>query len=444
MSTFILTILFTFFVGGIILYAKKVDKDLFSPTIVALVLIFITNVPYLIVISFDYSFIDYLVRWRISQNDLPYYILFYLFILSIGIIGLLLGIKSNLSYYISSRIPVILSSFGKRNYISAFLLITIGVIAYVYFIYSVGGWNVWFENLYRRTSLIAGNNYLMSLLGLLNVGVYIYIASFKENKNLSKYVILFALIISVSLILTSLGGRKPTLQFIILCFLVWHFSVKKFRRIPLKAWLMIPLALLYILFIPSLRSEDGFRSMMMNPSEFFFNGIEEIMNVANHLSYIDHYLLILNHFTLEKLWWGKSYIDLIYAPLPSSIYPDKPPVDDGVYLRTIANGMDVTPSMPFRELFQSSWPPETVGIMYMNFWIPGVFLGMFILGLIYNISYQYMRKSDYTVFSIIMYGTIVLNFQLSNLRIVQTLTDIILIIIFVGLASYITKIFKKN
>ncbi|MGQ7148454.1 hypothetical protein ACUOA8_59935, partial [Escherichia sp. SS-MK2] len=77
-------------------------------------------------------------------------------------------------------------------------------------------------------------------------------------------------------------------------------------------------------------------------------------------------------------------LDLFKAPLPRSIYPEKPPVDDGMYIRTIAEGYNVTPSRPVQELYASSWPPETLGSMYANFWIPGVVFGMYILGIIYK------------------------------------------------------------
>ncbi|MGQ7112601.1 hypothetical protein ACUOFC_34980, partial [Escherichia sp. TWPC-MK] len=67
---------------------------------------------------------------------------------------------------------------------------------------------------------------------------------------------------------------------------------------------------------------------------------------------------------LQNVWLGKSYLDLFKAPLPRSIYPEKPPVDDGMYIRTIAEGYNVTPSRPVQELYASSWPPETLGSMY--------------------------------------------------------------------------------
>src|SRR5690606_26344605 len=108
---------------------------------------------------------------------------------------------------------------------------------------------------------------------------------------------------------------------------------------------------------------------VQNPEVLKSEIIEEIGSVTRSVSYIDHYLLVMEHFSVDNLWWGKSFIDILYASIPRKIFPDKPPVDDGVYLRSIAEGMDVTPPTPYKDMYQSSWPPETIGTMYMNFWI---------------------------------------------------------------------------
>lgn len=441
MVILLLTIILSIILGILIFYFRKSEKDLFSPTVIAIFMIFITNVPYLLSIAYDYNVIHYLVRWRIPDNELDVYIFKYIAILLLGVFGLILGIKGNLGGIINSKLPLLFKeNSNKNNYIPMLIALFIGFLAYVYFIYSAGGLNIWLENLYQRASVTSGNGYILSLMGLLNIGVFIYIYSFRNKKSFFKLFLLILLAIGVSLVLTSLGGRKPTLQFLVLCFLIWHFSVKSFSRIPVKALFLVPVLVIYIILIPILRAENGVEDFINDPTIISDGIIEETSSVAKSLSYIDHYLLIIDHFSLDNIWLGKSFVDLVYSPIPSSLYPDKPPVDDGAYLRTIAEGVDVTPSRPFNELYPSSWPPETLGNMYMNFWIPGVFVGMYILGVIYKTSYLYMRKSNYGLISILIYGHILLNFQLSNLRIVQTLTDLLVIIIFISVLFTLNNI----
>ena len=137
------------------------------------------------------------------------------------------------------------------------------------------------------------------------------------------------------------------------------------------------------------------------------------------LSYVDTYVFIVNHFDTTNLWLGRSYLDLVVAPIPSTMYPDKPPVDDGVYIRSLEHGMTVAPGMPYRLLFQSSTPPETLGLSYLNFWWPGVIIGMYLLGTVYKAAYAYMARSSYSLHSIYVYASIMLGFQFTNLRIVN-------------------------
>src|SRR5690606_25066159 len=97
----------------------------------------------------------------------------------------------------------------------------------------------------------------------------------------------------------------------------------------------------------------------------------------------------------------------------------KPPVDDGVYVASLANGVPITPGDDAGDLYNSSWPPETLGATYMNFWIPGVILGMYCLGGVYRAAYQYLQRSHCSLYAIVMYCHVMLGFHFSNLRIVQ-------------------------
>lgn len=432
----ILTIALILFVCFIIpmIFRGINGDDLFSPTMIAFFFLIVTNVPYLVSMAIDHTLISQLVRWRIPDYELDISIGYYALVLCIGVLGLLLGLRSKVSNIIVKPIPVFIGNESKVRYFWAFVFaVLIGLMGYLKFIGDVGGFSVWIQNLQNRAAFTSGSGYLLTLLYLLNISVFIYICTFKYKRSLLKYLILIALVFGVAFIQTSLGGRKPTLQLIFFCFIVWHFGVSRIKQIPLKMLLVVPIALIYILVIPIFRSANGPEYYLNNPNYLISEVKENVGELTHELSYIDHYLLVLDHFSVDNIWLGKSFIDLFYAPIPSSLFPNKPPVDEGVYLRTIAAGQDVTPPTPFYLMYPSSLPPETFGTMYMNFWIPGVFVGMYLLGMIYNAAYLYMIKSKYNLYSILIYGNILLNFHISNLRITQTLTNIIIITLFLGI-----------
>ena len=111
---------------------------------------------------------------------------------------------------------------------------------------------------------------------------------------------------------------------------------------------------------------------------------------------------------------------LITAIIPSSLFPGKPPVDDGTYLYSICQGRtDIIPPMSFSELNGSSLPLETFGSMYANWGLFGLIFGMILLGGIYGYAYRKMKNSSYSLFSVVIYTQIIFTFQLSTLRIFQ-------------------------
>lgn len=434
MQILLMAIILSFIILSFILIFKKKSDGFFSPVIIALGFIFLTNVPYMISLASDYNLLYSQIQAIIPRHELSIAIFKYSSVLVLGILGLILGLRTRVSKKIGNSMPVFVGNESRNRYRLAFIFtFALGLLGYIMFFNSAGGLSNWLSNLSLRASFTTGNGYLTSLMGLSQIAVYIYICSFKYKNTRVKFLTLVILVLIVSLLSSSLGGRKETLSFVVFCFLVWNFAIERINRIPMKAWLLIPLVLLYIIAVPILRTENGMEIFTNDPSMLIEEVKDDFNTTTKQFSYIDHQLLIMSHFKLENLWLGQSYKDLLYAPIPSSIYNDKPPIDDGAYIRTIAEGVPVSPQTPYNRLFQSSWPPETFGSMYMNFSVLGVFLGMYLLGIIYSASFVYMSKSNYSLFSILVYGNIILNFQLSNLRIVQTVSEILIIFLGIGI-----------
>ncbi|GAB1758476.1 O-antigen polymerase [Priestia megaterium] len=407
--------------------------EILAPRMIAFFFLIITIVPYLFTISRNNYIIYPLILSKIGLNNLNQSIAYFAFILVIGSFSLLLGLKVSLIEKFTV-IPVIVKiENGKRYLFAFFITFGLGLLGYTLFLKKVGGFNFLVNNLNIRTQLTAGNGYIMSFTTtLLIMSVVCYICSFRFKKTFLKYLFLILLVICVAFILSTFGGRKQTLQLVAFCFISWHYGVKRFKRIPLKVWLLVPFLLIYIIAIPILRNPVGVEYYMNAPRVLMGEIGNNVGELTQQISYVDTYLLVLNHFSVSNIWLGRSFIDLLYAPIPSSVFHNKPPNDEGVYLQTIVQNwyVEVKPSMPFNQLYPSSFPTETLGTMYMNFWIPGIVLGMFLLGSIYKLAYQYMKRSNYNVFSIMVYCFIMLNFHLSNLRITQTLMSIIIVLFF--------------
>lgn len=181
---------------------------------------------------------------------------------------------------------------------------------------------------------------------------------------------------------------------------------------------------------------------MENPLSFIKNSNEGILETIKNESYVEFYMVIIKYFRTNEFWRGRTFLGLVTAIIPSSIFPNKPPVDDGTYLYSICNGRtDIVPPMAFNKLDISSFPLETFGSMYSNFGIVGLFLGMIILGMVYKYFYRKMKEKSYNLFNTIIYIQVIFTFQLSTLRIFQLFSIIIPLYI---LTFCIDKILKKE
>lgn len=417
-----------------ILFSLKYDMkngDLLKPSRIVATVHLVSIVPYLFMVSFNNETISSLVRNHKSMENLDITIAYYGLIQTLGFLAILLGLNSRAAKRIPAFFPYVGITYTRKQLWLSFVCAGfIGLGAFFLFLSKIGGLDYLLNHLEYRTFITAGNNYLTSLFSGLYIALAIIIYSLREKKTVIKYLLITILSLVTIFVFSSMGGRSSTIYLLFLIVLVFHYGVKRIKKIPLRGIFIVSMVVIYFIAVPLLRTPNAFESYSSNINELGKDIVENYEIVFTQTSYVDNYLLIVTYFDIDKLWLGSSYRDLLTAPIPSSLIPNKAPVDDGVYLRTIAEGRDVRPSMSYDDLYQSSWPPETLGIMYMNFWIPGVLIGMYLLGVIYKIFYHYMIFSKYNIFSILIYSNILFSFHLSNLRIVQTLTNIIVISLF--------------
>lgn len=439
MNITILTITITLLLIYIlpVLVFKNKLKSIFNPININAIIHIGTTIPYMILVAIDENNISTYVLNHISFDSVERSILRYFIVQSIGYISIVLGILLSSKFIISKNTRINFHmglSETNKSYIKGYIfLMLIGLCGYIYLINSIGGINYLLSNIHMRTSILSGKSYILNIIDLMFISVYflIYSCKFKDSK-LKRLFIIFNIGI-VFAMMSVFGGRKDPLYFLLTSAIVWNFSVNRIKIINYKVLILIIPLSIYFICVPLFRTPGKFEYYKDNPDVLVENIIESSNNIVKQTSYVDHYLLIINYFKDNLPWMGVTYLDLLKAPIPSTIIDNKPPVDDGVYVRTIAEGIDVKPNTPFKELYQSSWPPETLGIAYMNYKIIGVIIFMIILGFIYGKVYLYMKQSNYNLFYIYLYSVIITGFHLSNLRIVQTGMDILTAVIIFSL-----------
>ncbi len=425
---------------------SKKNKDIFSPVKLSTLFLFVYNVPFIINYYFDKNIIDSRIDAKVEDLDstMIIYILYMIF----GVFALYLGInfsrKRKMKKINKNRGFHFFNLESEARYLTATILVfSLGLIFYIDFIQSVGGFTFWLNNIANRAAFTTGNGYSTLFISLLPISVYFYIGTFNFKNNMLKKIILISLVLFTFIILTTLGGRKSSLEFVIFCIIIWNYKIGKIKNLKKKILLLSPLAIFYMIAIPILRTSQDIMGYITDIGGFSKEVLSNLTSIITEVSYVGHYLFIINYFDNHEFWLGKTFKDLFFVVIPRSFYPDKPPVDDGVYVKSLVEGMNIAPNAPYTTLYKSSLPPETFGNMYLNFGFIGVLIGMFLLGLIFRQSYEYMIKNEYNLFSILIYANIIISFQLSNLRITQFFSDLLLYMILFSV-FFTFKIYKNN
>lgn len=350
----------------------------------------------------------------------------YCFFQSIGYILVLWGIN----YFEKKQIvpkkgnEAILNKKVANSYLFwgiAFFIV--GTMGFMLIMSKVGGIWYFFSNLHLRRYLVSDLDFDSMILSFVNKGPLLLIFA---KKYTGKKITPFDIVLVIAAgIMSGLGGRKALIMLSIECVFIYHFAI---HRIKVKeffkpSYIISGLALfLFFSTYSKFRREGAMDEFVNNPVEFYVeNSGDGIMSSLSGESYVPFYVLIVDHFTNHDYWYGSSFGGLTTAIIPSSFYPQKPPVDDGMYLYSIAQGRsDVRPVMPTKSLDGTSWPLETFGSMYANFGFLGVIFGMALLGLVIGWFYKKMIREGYSFLWLIMYIQVLFTFELSTLRIFQT------------------------
>jgi hypothetical protein len=404
-------------------------RDVFAPLYVVTALNLL-NVPYLLLLAFDPSYLSPDAVQSPWLQDLVPAVAGYVAVASAGFLALVAGMFSPFGPALARPIPRLDPARFTAGRVYRAILLTAagGAAAYMVFLAQIGGLSRLWLTLYNRTVITAGTSYITAVYVLLFtlLGVLLaYSLRFRMTRLRRAGVIVGMLVVSA--VLSSTGGRSLAITVILFALMTVHYGVKRFRRLltPGTAGLAAVL-FVFILVMPLFRSSTSNERYRGRPDLVASDAVRSLGRVAPQFSGADRGMVIVRYFRPDRLWWGASYLDLLTAPIPRTRMPDKPPVDEGVYLSAIFAGREVRPSMPAQQLPISAQPMGT-WIMYMNFGLPGWLAAMFLTGAVIAAAYRYMQRCAYTPNAVYLYGFVVTSgFSLSNLGLVFFLITVVL------------------
>jgi len=278
------------------------------------------------------------------------------------------------------KIPYIFNE-SKLFYISI-LFYLIGLNVFLFSIFKFG-FSYFLEYSYIRSIIFQNSNYLFFLIQF-SIPSFLIIFSIYLKK---KYILFLPILLLIILIFINflLGGRFRTVSILIMLISIYYYLQRKsiFKKI---IFLFISIFLIFI----SISIIRYFNSIYL-----IKNNIKDI--VLSNLDYPFYfYKIIINIPFNISYQYGKTFVTFLFYPLPRALFPQKP----------LSAGSFITQYL-FPYLKYSSVPPTILGELYLNFSYFGIMIGMFIIGILHKIIYEYFNLNKEKLSYIIFYSIII-------------------------------------
>lgn len=274
---------------------------------------------------------------------------------------------------------------------------------------SAGGLAQIFANIDRRSQIFNDAGPLAILVQPMAFLVSFLLFYLRSKGRIPMFLVV-GIVAFVFLLLSVYGGRKAPMFFLLFCLLSYNFYVRRVRIFSASTIAFLSFSIVFFIWMRDFRGSTD-----LSDADLWSVVEESIVNA----SYVDTYLFIMKYFSENGFWHGATFGDIIGRFGLVDLQGARPPIDDGVYIRTLAEGWHVRPPTDFHSMFPSSWPPESFGSGYLNFGIFGVILFFFIRGLVIGFFFAFVKSGRASPIILFLFYFSILNFHLTNLRIVQ-------------------------
>mgnify|MGYP000865981532 CR=1 FL=1 len=395
-------------------------SDAFHPLKVFALLTFVETVPYLIYHSLaPLDVHPDIMRWM-RGDDFDYYLSITTITLSMCVLALYAGFHVPLLSGSAGTLVKYLPRDSELTAVACWLSVFLGVTAYIATIEKIGGVGFLIENMSGRANITAGFGYEFTFAkGLMILGALgLFFNAAKTHSKVAWGLACLAVFI-VFILLAFRGGRKDGIFLVVMCLFVANYATDRRRRITGLLVAGSVIAFGYFVGVLAIRQRGVLVDSGIDLVEFGDAVSRSFGVAAKNVSYLEHYAFAMYYFERFPYWFGEQFKDLMYAFVPSSWYPDKPPVDDGVYLRSLAGGMVVEPGMAASMLDRTSWPPETLATGLSLAGVAGAALLFFVRGMVLRLAYGLTQYGTVSFAASLMVFHLIFNFEFSVLRIVN-------------------------
>ena len=168
-----------------------------------------------------------------------------------------------------------------------------------------------------------------------------------------------------------------------------------FRAIGLIFFLFIVAVLISLM-----RFSDAANIFQMQLSQIPFQLWFSV--IGGYFTYVIRDSVIISYFADNEYWFGKGSLSFFYAFVPRAFFPDKPIVDNGIYVIAMSIGQTVNPPMMAAELPRYGWP-EGYMAGYMEAGWFGLFLGIVLSCYVVKFIFKRLVSSGFKIEWVFLY-----------------------------------------
>lgn len=284
----------------------------------------------------------------------------------------------------------------------ALTLFSAGFALHVWVIQASGGYtHVWSDlNLVEITTAPFGLHKALYTF-LITIGMsLVYPYLYKDRQ----FILLMGVILAGLFGVGALGQRAPVGIALFVLLLTHHYCVQRFTRIFSAR--VVVLAAIAVGFM--------FMAVQWRHGNIRWNGdgltlepkLEEFeMHVVQRLGVIERQVSAIGYMDHHQYWGLGIYRSLFHAYRSRAQFPDKLPVDTGVYLKAISEGAVIDPPRAARDMPETSWPDRYLA-GYLSFGIVGLLGVAIVSGMVFGVAYRVVIRRKGSSAAVFIYGVL--------------------------------------
>ena len=250
-------------------------------------------------------------------------------------------------------------SFSDVGWNVIFILVILSWSSYFIFLNQVGGLLHLLANLSEKSEVIRGSGLfrLIFINGSFALALPLIIMCARNNRSLSVRCFFWLVVVINFLMLASYGERKNAMVFLVILGAGWHLFIRPIKILSPGILLLGTFIIGFSSLAPPLRVPGASSAYLENPTQLFLDALPYAGEVFRRFSDFDISIFILNYYDQSAFWLkNQTTLNFLTGIIPSSLYNEKPVLDEALIVYNTANGNPLPFSAPFREYIPVGWP----------------------------------------------------------------------------------------